>query len=98
MEGTAAQKENFYTSLYHLFIQPNNIADQIRELQKEPVKNGKKISKLASTMYSIDLIRELNRKFNDLKQQLDAAKLPNDIPDIIPELPKDGGDAKPRSN
>ncbi|MBQ9430741.1 MAG: GH92 family glycosyl hydrolase [Kiritimatiellae bacterium] len=27
LEGTAAQKENFYTSLYHLFIQPNNIAD-----------------------------------------------------------------------
>ena len=63
------------------------VDNQIRELQKEPVKNGKKISKLASTMYSIDLIRELNREFNDLKQQLDAAKLPNDIPDIIPELP-----------
>ena len=27
IEGTQAQKENFYTSLYHLFIQPNNIAD-----------------------------------------------------------------------
>ncbi len=27
VEGTQAQKENFYTSLYHLFIQPNNIAD-----------------------------------------------------------------------
>ena len=27
MRGTRAQKENFYTSLYHLFIQPNNIAD-----------------------------------------------------------------------
>ena len=25
--GTQAQKENYYTSLYHLFIQPNNIAD-----------------------------------------------------------------------
>jgi len=25
--GTQAQKENFYTSLYHLLIQPNNIAD-----------------------------------------------------------------------
>ena len=27
IEGTAEQKENFYTSMYHLFIQPNNIAD-----------------------------------------------------------------------
>lgn len=27
LEGTDAQKENFYTSMYHLFIQPNNIAD-----------------------------------------------------------------------
>jgi predicted alpha-1,2-mannosidase len=27
VQGTRAQKENFYTSLYHLFIQPNNIAD-----------------------------------------------------------------------
>ena len=25
--ATLAQKQNFYTSLYHLFIQPNNIAD-----------------------------------------------------------------------
>lgn len=25
--GSTAQKENFYTSLYHLLIQPNNIAD-----------------------------------------------------------------------
>jgi predicted alpha-1,2-mannosidase len=27
LEGTPDQKANFYTSLYHLFIQPNNIAD-----------------------------------------------------------------------
>ena len=27
VEGDDAQKRNFYTSLYHLFIQPNNIAD-----------------------------------------------------------------------
>lgn len=27
VEGSRDQKENFYTSLYHLFIQPNNIAD-----------------------------------------------------------------------
>ena len=27
VEGSKDQKENFYTSLYHLFIQPNNIAD-----------------------------------------------------------------------
>lgn len=27
VEGTEAQKESFYTSLYHLYIQPNNIAD-----------------------------------------------------------------------
>ncbi|OGV71069.1 MAG: alpha-mannosidase [Lentisphaerae bacterium RIFOXYA12_FULL_48_11] len=27
VEGTKDQKENFYTSMYHLFIQPNNIAD-----------------------------------------------------------------------
>lgn len=27
IEGTKEQKINFYTSLYHLFIQPNNIAD-----------------------------------------------------------------------
>jgi predicted alpha-1,2-mannosidase len=27
IEGTREQKENFYTSMYHLFIQPNNIAD-----------------------------------------------------------------------
>lgn len=27
IEGTDAQKTNFYTSLYHLCIQPNNIAD-----------------------------------------------------------------------
>jgi predicted alpha-1,2-mannosidase len=27
VQGTRDQKENFYTSLYHLFIQPNNIAD-----------------------------------------------------------------------
>ncbi len=27
VQGTQAQKENFYTSMYHLFIQPNNIAD-----------------------------------------------------------------------
>ncbi|GJM63235.1 GH92 family glycosyl hydrolase [Persicobacter diffluens] len=27
IEGTDAQKITFYTSLYHLFIQPNNIAD-----------------------------------------------------------------------
>lgn len=27
IEGTDAQKESFYTSLYHLFLQPNNIAD-----------------------------------------------------------------------
>ena len=27
VQGTQDQKENFYTSMYHLFIQPNNIAD-----------------------------------------------------------------------
>ena len=27
VEGDGAQKRNFYTSLYHLFFQPNNIAD-----------------------------------------------------------------------
>ena len=27
VKGTLDQKENFYTSMYHLFIQPNNIAD-----------------------------------------------------------------------
>lgn len=27
IEGTEAQKESFYTSMYHLYIQPNNIAD-----------------------------------------------------------------------
>lgn len=27
VEGTPDQKTNFYTSMYHLFIQPNNIAD-----------------------------------------------------------------------
>ena len=27
VEGTDKQKTNFYTSLYHLYIQPNNIAD-----------------------------------------------------------------------
>ncbi len=27
IEGTEDQKKNFYTSVYHLFIQPNNIAD-----------------------------------------------------------------------
>lgn len=27
IEGSADQKRNWYTSLYHLFIQPNNIAD-----------------------------------------------------------------------
>ena len=27
IEGSTAQKENFYTSLYHLGVQPNNIAD-----------------------------------------------------------------------
>jgi len=27
IEGSTAQKENFYTSMYHLGIQPNNIAD-----------------------------------------------------------------------
>ncbi|MGB4341566.1 MAG: glycoside hydrolase domain-containing protein, partial [Dysgonamonadaceae bacterium] len=27
IEGTDAQKNNFYTAIYHLFIQPNNIAD-----------------------------------------------------------------------
>ncbi len=27
IEGTQDQKENFYTAMYHLFIQPNNIAD-----------------------------------------------------------------------
>jgi predicted alpha-1,2-mannosidase len=27
IEGTQDQKESFYTSLYHLYIQPNNIAD-----------------------------------------------------------------------
>ena len=27
IEGTDEQKKNWYTSLYHLFIQPNNIAD-----------------------------------------------------------------------
>ena len=27
IEGTGDQKKNWYTSLYHLFIQPNNIAD-----------------------------------------------------------------------
>ena len=27
VEGTEDQKKNWYTSLYHLFIQPNNIAD-----------------------------------------------------------------------
>ena len=27
VEGTPEQKENFYTAMYHLFIQPNNIAD-----------------------------------------------------------------------
>lgn len=27
IEGTKEQKENFYTSLYHLCLQPNNIAD-----------------------------------------------------------------------
>ena len=27
IEGTLDQKENFYTAMYHLFIQPNNITD-----------------------------------------------------------------------
>ena len=27
VEGSLEQKENFYTAMYHLFIQPNNIAD-----------------------------------------------------------------------
>lgn len=27
IDGSEADKENFYTSMYHLFIQPNNIAD-----------------------------------------------------------------------
>ena len=27
VEGTDDQKKNWYTSLYHLFIQPNNMAD-----------------------------------------------------------------------
>ena len=27
IEGTPDQKEQFYTSMYHVFIQPNNIAD-----------------------------------------------------------------------
>jgi len=27
IEGSVEQKKNFYTSMYHLFIQPNNIAD-----------------------------------------------------------------------
>ncbi|WP_084163904.1 GH92 family glycosyl hydrolase [Olivibacter sitiensis] len=27
VEGSIEQKKNFYTSMYHLFIQPNNIAD-----------------------------------------------------------------------
>ncbi len=27
VEGSTEQKENFYTAMYHLFIQPNNIAD-----------------------------------------------------------------------
>jgi len=27
VQGSQEQKENFYTSMYHLFIQPNNIAD-----------------------------------------------------------------------
>ena len=27
IDGTEAQKNNFYTAMYHLFIQPNNIAD-----------------------------------------------------------------------
>ena len=27
IEGTGDQKKNWYTSLYHLFVQPNNIAD-----------------------------------------------------------------------
>lgn len=27
VEGSLEQKKNFYTSMYHLFIQPNNIAD-----------------------------------------------------------------------
>jgi len=27
IEGTTDQKANFYTSMYHLFVQPNNIAD-----------------------------------------------------------------------
>lgn len=27
IEGTEEQKTNFYTSLYHLYVQPNNIAD-----------------------------------------------------------------------
>jgi len=27
VEGTPAEKKTFYTSLYHLFIQPNNLAD-----------------------------------------------------------------------
>jgi len=27
IEGNQAQKENFYTSLYHLYLQPSNIAD-----------------------------------------------------------------------
>jgi predicted alpha-1,2-mannosidase len=27
VEGSVEQKKNFYTSMYHLFIQPNNIAD-----------------------------------------------------------------------
>ena len=31
VDGTEDQKKNFYTSLYHLFIQPNNIADHGQE-------------------------------------------------------------------
>lgn len=43
IEGSRADKENFYTSMYHLFLQPNNIAD-VDGAYRATKTNQKKIS------------------------------------------------------
>ena len=43
IEGSLADKENFYTSMYHLYLQPNNIAD-VNGAYKGTKTNLKKIS------------------------------------------------------
>ncbi len=74
IEGTREQKENFYTSLYHLLIQPNEIADLGGEYRGADDKVGKSpIGAYYSTLSLWDTFRAAHPLYTILYPELDAA-------------------------